>query len=67
VADTSDSRQLFSPDLLTITDLRTRLQVSRSTVYKLIASGALMPIYLDDRPRFRPEDVERLLTERSRR
>jgi hypothetical protein len=41
-----------------------RLRCSRNTVYRLIWSEALHPVYLDDRPRFRAADVEKLLLER---
>ena len=39
--------------LLTVDDLRARLRISRTGVYRLIRSGELRPLYLDDRPRFR--------------
>jgi len=47
-----------------VDDLRARLRISRTGVYRLIRAGALQPVYLDDRPRFRVTDVESLLDER---
>ncbi len=55
-----------SERLLTVDDLRSRLRISRTGVYRLIRSNALSPIYLDDRPRFRVEDIERLIDERTK-
>jgi hypothetical protein len=50
--------------LYTVEDLQTRLRMSRSGIHRLVRSGALEPVRLDRRLRFRPEDIERLLAER---
>jgi len=53
--------------LYTVEDLQTRLRMSRSGIHRLVRSGALKPVRLDRRLRFRPEDVERLLKRRQAR
>lgn len=44
--------------LLTIEDVAARLQVSRRTVYRLIAEGRLRPIHVGRRTRFTEREVE---------
>jgi len=51
--------------LLTVDELAALLRVSRTGVYRLTRAGVLQPIYLDDRPRFRLGDIERLLADRT--
>ena len=53
--------------LYTVEDLEMRLRMSRSGIHRLVRSGALEPVRLDRRLRFRPEDVEHLLMRRQDR
>jgi excisionase family DNA binding protein len=50
--------------LYTVEDLQTRLRMSRSGIHRLVRSGALKPVRLDRRLRFRLSDVEQLLEDR---
>jgi excisionase family DNA binding protein len=44
--------------LLTINDVADRLAISRDTVYRLVRSGALTPLRVGERLRFRVGDLE---------
>lgn len=55
------------PPLLGVPEVLRRLRISRSTLYRLLAVGALEPVYLDRRPRFVPADVEQLIESRKAR
>jgi excisionase family DNA binding protein len=44
--------------LLTVNEIAFRLAISRPTVYRLIRSGALIPVRVGERLRFRVSDLE---------
>jgi excisionase family DNA binding protein len=44
--------------LLTINDVAYRLAISRDSVYRLVRTGALVPLRVGSRLRFRVADVE---------
>ena len=50
------------PALLTVNDLAQFLAVSRGTVYRLVRKGDLVPCYVGEGLRFRPEDIEQYLS-----
>lgn len=52
--------------LLTLTEALQKLSVSRSTMYRLIKSGAIKPIRYTDRGfyRFDPQDLDRFISQR---
>lgn len=51
--------------LLTINDVAFRLAISRNSVYRLVRSGALSPVRVGERLRFRARDLDAYL-ERNR-
>lgn len=54
--------------LLTFEEVRQRLTVSESTLFRLMKDGALTPVRVSKRRiTFRPADVERYLAERAQR
>jgi predicted DNA-binding transcriptional regulator AlpA len=59
--DTTVSGEAQPASLLRVDDVLTRLAISRRTLYRLIAAGRLIPIYLDRRPRFDAADVAALI------
>jgi predicted DNA-binding transcriptional regulator AlpA len=48
--------------LLTIRDVMAWLQMSRSSVWRLIKRGELTPVYLNRQPRFLTADVEDMIS-----
>ncbi|MGE5274419.1 MAG: helix-turn-helix domain-containing protein [Verrucomicrobiota bacterium] len=50
--------------LLTINDVARQLAISRDSVYRLVRSGALAPLRVGERLRFRPSDIEAYLARR---
>jgi excisionase family DNA binding protein len=60
VGDTTDPTRL-----LTVSDVAHRLAISRDSVYRFVRSGALSPLRVGERLRFRPEEIEEYL-ERNR-
>jgi hypothetical protein len=52
--------------LLRRAEVERQLRVSRATLWRLVRSGALPAVYLDRRPRFRPEDIRALVIGRTR-
>jgi excisionase family DNA binding protein len=53
-----------TPPLWTIDDVARRLAISRDSVYRLVRSGALSPLRVGERLRFRPEEIEQYLERR---
>lgn len=47
--------------LLTINDVAFRLAISRDSVYRLVRSGALRPLRVGERLRFREQDIDSYL------
>ena len=47
--------------LLTVTEVGNVLRIGRTSVYRLVAEGALHPVKVRDRLRFRVEDLEQYL------
>lgn len=50
--------------LLKVAEVTELLSISRRTLYRLIDSGDLVPIYLDRLPRFDPKDIRALVARR---
>jgi excisionase family DNA binding protein len=61
IAPTYAADRLDPERLLTIADVAYRLAISRDTVYRLVRSGALAPLRVGDRLRFRVSDLEAYL------
>lgn len=56
----SGATPLVAP-LLTVNDVTRLLVISRDSVYRLVRSGALKPVRVGERLRFRPEDIDAYL------
>jgi excisionase family DNA binding protein len=49
-------------NLLTVNDVATFLAISRYSVYRMVRRGDLTPVYVGERLRFRPSEIERYLS-----
>lgn len=47
--------------LLTVSDVRDLLRISRSSVYQLIRRGDIVPVRVGNRLRFTPDEIRRYL------
>jgi excisionase family DNA binding protein len=64
VSGYAPGRSALEP-LLTFAEVCEIFAVSRKTLYRLIDTGAIRPIRIGHRPRFRPADIRALLEARS--